>query len=116
MEELALPQFDVFGISSGAPHGYPIGYRFPDRVRNLFVLSGIPALYDKTVLSFWPYPVNENAGIEEMKALAYELFFRQLSQANLNRNDISDSMQNDETVMARHYQNTVARVRGISRS
>jgi pimeloyl-ACP methyl ester carboxylesterase len=95
VEGLGLAQFDVLGISSGAPYSYAIGYRFPDQVRDLFILSGTPALYDETVLSYWPYPVNKDASIAEMQGLARELFFSQLSQEDLGRNDIQDSMMND---------------------
>ena len=94
VDELGLSQFDVLGISSGAPYSYAIGYRFPKQVRNLFVLSGTPALYDERVLSFWPYPVNRNASITELQTLAYELFFSQLPKEDLDRADIKDSMMN----------------------
>ena len=95
VDELGLPQFDVFGISSGAPYAYAIGQRFPDRARNLFILSGIPALYDERVQALWPYPVNKNATIPEMQTLAYDLFFARLAKEDLEKADIKDSMRND---------------------
>lgn len=95
VDELELSQFDVLGISSGAPYSYAIGYKLPDRVRNLFILSGTPALYDEKVLSYWPYPVKKNASIAEMQKLAYELFFSDLSKEDLDKDDIKDSMNND---------------------
>jgi len=94
LDSLELAHFDVLGISSGAPYSYALGCRFPDRVRNLFVLSGVPALYDEQVLSFWPYPVKKNAGIAEMQELAYELFFAGLSAEELHGDDVQDSMMN----------------------
>jgi len=94
VNELGLGRFDVFGISSGAPYSYAIGYQLPDQVQNLFILSGTPALYDENVLSFWPYPVNKNASITKMQELAYELFFSNLSQDDLNKDDIQDTMMN----------------------
>jgi pimeloyl-ACP methyl ester carboxylesterase len=94
VDELGLAQFDVLGISSGAPYSYAIGYRFPDRVRNLFILSGTPALYDETVLSCWPYPVNKQASIAELQTLAYELFFAHLSKEDLEQDDVKASMTN----------------------
>jgi pimeloyl-ACP methyl ester carboxylesterase len=94
VDELGLAQFDVLGISSGASYSYAIGYKFPDRLRNLFILSGTPALYDENVLSFWPYPVKKNAGIPEMQKLAYELFFSHLSKEDLDKDEIKDSMRN----------------------
>ena len=95
VNELGLAQFDVLGISSGAPYSYAIGCKFSDRARNLFILSGTPALYDETVLSFWPYPADKNASIAEMQKLAYELFFAHLSKEDLGKDDVKDSMQND---------------------
>lgn len=95
IDELTLSQFDVLGMSSGAPYSYALGYKFPDKVRNIFILSGTPALYDEKVLSFWPYPVIKNAAIPEMQKLAYELFFSNLSDEDLTKNDIKDSMMNN---------------------
>jgi pimeloyl-ACP methyl ester carboxylesterase len=95
IDELELLQFDVFGMSSGAPYSYAIGYKFPDKVRNIYIFSGIPALYDEEVLSFWPFEVKKNAGIAEMEKLAYELFFSNLSKEDLAKNAIKDSMMNN---------------------
>jgi pimeloyl-ACP methyl ester carboxylesterase len=95
VEELGLAQFDVFGISSGAPYCYAIGCRFPGQVRNLFILSGTPALYDEGILSFWPYPANKNVSLAELQKISYELFFSHLSKADLERDEIKDSIAND---------------------
>ena len=56
VDELAIAQFDVLGMSSGAPYSYAIGSGLPDRTRNIFIFSGTPALYDERVLAHWPYP------------------------------------------------------------
>lgn len=93
--ELKLAQFDVFGISSGAPYSYAIAHALPEKVRSLFILSGTPALYDDGVLSHWPYPVNQQASLAELQALAHELFFSHLSEADLQKNEIKDSLAND---------------------
>jgi pimeloyl-ACP methyl ester carboxylesterase len=94
VDELELTQFDVLGMSSGAPYSYAIGYRFPEKVRNIYILSGIPALYDEDVQSHWPHPVNQQATIAEMQKLAYELFFSNCSKEDLEKQDIKDSMRN----------------------
>jgi pimeloyl-ACP methyl ester carboxylesterase len=94
IEELGLSQFDILGMSSGAPYSYAIGHRFPDKARNLFIFSGTPALYDDKILAHWPYEVKRDASIAEMEKLAYELFFAQLSQQDLENDDIRDSMMN----------------------
>ena len=94
IDELNLSHFDVLGMSSGAPYSYAIGYKFPDKVRNLYIFSGIPALYNEAVLSVWPYPVQKNASIAEMQKLAHEIFFSTLSEEDLANIDIKDSMMN----------------------
>jgi pimeloyl-ACP methyl ester carboxylesterase len=95
VEELKLSQFDILGMSSGAPYSYAVGYKLPDKVRNIFIFSGIPALYDERILSHWPYEVKKNASIPELETLAYELFFSNLSKEDLEKNDIKDSMMNN---------------------
>ena len=74
IDALRLAQFDVLGMSSGAPYSYSIGYKFPDKVRNIFIFSGIPALYHGDILSLWPYKRIENESMAELEKLAYELF------------------------------------------
>jgi hypothetical protein len=46
------------------------------------------------VLAFWPYPVNKNASIAEMQALAYDLFFSHGSIEDLEKAEVKDSMRN----------------------
>ena len=95
VDELGLPHFDLLGMSSGAPYSYAIGYRLPEKVKNIFIFSGTPALYAEAVLAVWPYPVNKNAGIPELEKLARDLFFSNLSPETIIQNDIQDSMKND---------------------
>jgi pimeloyl-ACP methyl ester carboxylesterase len=91
IRELGITQFDVMAMSSGAPYGYSIGSRFPDKVRNIYIFSGIPALYDEGVLSGWPYVITGDQNMAEMETLAHELFFSNLTRDDLARNDIRDS-------------------------
>ncbi len=92
IDELQLTQFDILGMSSGAPFSYAIGYRFLERVRNIYIFSGIPALYDEIVRSQWPYPVMEHREIAYCEKLAHELFFSNLTRDDRKRMDIRDSM------------------------
>ncbi len=94
IRELRLTQFDILGMSSGAPYSYAIGCRFPKQARHIYIFSGIPALYDDAVLSAWPYPIVKNASMDEMQALAHELFFSHLTADDLAKNDIRDSTMN----------------------
>ena len=95
VDELRISQFDVLGISSGAPYSYAIGNKLASRVRKLFILSGTPALYEDRIVSFWPYPIDKNAVLADLQDLARKLFFSNLSETDLLKNDIRDSMMND---------------------
>jgi hypothetical protein len=81
-------------MSSGAPYSYSVGYKFPDKVRNIYIFSGIPALYDEEIQSHWPFPITKDASIEQMESVAHDLFFSNLSTEDRRKNDIHDSMQN----------------------
>ena len=94
--ELGLTHFDILGMSSGAPYGYALGYHFPEKVRNIFIFSGIPALYDERVLADWPHPPLRNHSVAELENLAQELFFQNLTADDLQKSAIRDSM-------AHHY-------------
>jgi pimeloyl-ACP methyl ester carboxylesterase len=102
-DELRLSQFDVLGMSSGAPYSYAIGWWMPDRVRNLYIFSGIPAMYDDDILAHWPFPVQKNASLEEMQKLAHGLFFSNLAAEDLARNDTRDSMANHAFGLAQDF-------------
>lgn len=95
IDKLQVQQFDILGMSSGAPYSYALGHRFPDKVRNIYIFSGIPALYDRQVQLNSPFPITANAGIEQMEALAYDLFFSNVSSEALERNDIKATMSNN---------------------
>ena len=92
VDKLGIGQLDILGMSSGAPYGYAIARRMPDRVRAVFIFSGIPALCDESVQALWPYPLDRHAGLPELQKLAKEIFFANLSPEDLQRNDIRDSM------------------------
>ncbi len=95
VEKLELPHFDILGMSSGAPYSYAIGDKFPEKVRNIFILSGIPAMYAEDVLSFWPFEMKLDASMAELQKLAYELFFSHCSPEDLEKDDIRDSLMNE---------------------
>lgn len=93
VEELRLPQFDVLGMSSGAPYSYALGYHLPAQVRNIFIFSGTPALYDDRILAAWPYPTNKDATLAELQTVAYALFFAHLSPAERTQPANQDSLR-----------------------
>lgn len=93
--ELKLSQFDVLGMSSGAPYSYALGCKFPEKARNIYIFSGIPALYDKIVLSHWPYQMAKYSSMPEWEILAHELFFSHLTAEDRRKSDFRDSMRNN---------------------
>ena len=95
VKELDLSRFDVLGMSSGAPFAYALAWKYPRGLRNIYIFSGTPALYDKSVLAQWPYPSIKDHSIEALEVLAKELFFSWVKPDDLKNNDIRDSMMND---------------------
>ena len=95
VNHLALGQFDVLGMSSGASYSYAIGYQLPEKTRNIYIFSGTPALYDDDVLEFWPYPVQKDTTIDQMQRVAKEVFFSNVTEEDKLKEDIRDSMRND---------------------
>ena len=95
VQELGLAEFDVLGMSSGAPYAYAIGQRFPQQARRLFIFSGTPALFDDEILALWPFPVDREAKLPALQALARDLFFKDLPPEALAHKDIRDSLAND---------------------
>jgi pimeloyl-ACP methyl ester carboxylesterase len=94
VDDLDLAQFDVLGMSSGAPYSYAIGYKIR-KARNIYIFSGTPALYDDRVVAFWPYPIDRNASIAEMTSVAKDVFFSNVTDSDLLRDEIKDSMMYD---------------------
>jgi pimeloyl-ACP methyl ester carboxylesterase len=93
VDALQLSQFDILGMSSGAPYSYALGCRYADRVRNVYIFSGVPALFDQVVRAAWPYPPVVNQTMAQVEAMAHELFFPNVTKADLLNPDIRDSMK-----------------------
>jgi pimeloyl-ACP methyl ester carboxylesterase len=94
IEFLRLERFDILGISSGAPYAYAIASQLPEQTRNLYIFSGIPALYDEAVRAAWPYPTVVDQTQAQAEALAHELFFANLTPDDLSQPPIRDSLRN----------------------
>ena len=95
VNDLGLSQFDVLGLSSGAPYSYAIGFKIPEKARSIYIFSGTPALYDDEVLAHWPYPIQKNASITELAKVAKDVFFPYVTKEDLLRDEIRDSMANN---------------------
>lgn len=95
VDALGLERFDVLGMSSGAPYSYALAAAFPGQVRNVYIFSGIPALYDANVQAHWPFPINTGASLSELQALAYDLFFAHLTEEDRQQEANRDSMRHN---------------------
>ena len=94
IDELHLQRFDLLGISSGAPYAYSIGSKFVEQVGRIFILSGMPALNDSVVRSYWPHEPIRDLSMSNLMDLARLWFFSNLTEKDLERNDMQDSLMN----------------------
>lgn len=94
VDQLKLASFDLLGMSSGAPYSYSIACRFSNRVRRIYIFSGIPALYDPQVAACWPHPLDPDARLEDLQALARDIFFSNLPDEASLGDDVKESIQN----------------------
>lgn len=58
-ERLEIIEFDVVGISAGAPYAYAVASAFPDRVQHVFINKGLAAVHKPEVLSMYPEGVKK---------------------------------------------------------
>ncbi|MFD7546921.1 alpha/beta fold hydrolase [Streptomyces sp. NPDC059816] len=54
LDRLGVDAFDVLGISAGAPYAYALAAGFGERVRGVWVLSGLPYVCDDAVRGHYP--------------------------------------------------------------
>ena len=74
LDDLGLHSFDVYAISAGAPYGYALAAFYPDRVRAVYVNSGIPAVCLPEVLACYsPQEAALYARWREMSRLPLKL-------------------------------------------
>jgi len=95
IEELAINKLDVIGASAGAIYGYAIAKACSEKIRNFYVYSGAPALYDEKIRKNWPYPISEEITVEDSKKIAYDVFFSNISKDEKEKDYIKDSMANN---------------------
>ena len=48
--ELNIKKTDIIGISAGAPYAYMAAYALPEVVEKVWILSGVPAVYEADIL------------------------------------------------------------------
>ncbi|MFE2294870.1 alpha/beta fold hydrolase [Streptomyces sp. NPDC059452] len=54
LEACGVDAFDVLGLSAGAPYAYALAAALPERVRRVWVLSGLPYVPDDAVRHRYP--------------------------------------------------------------
>lgn len=60
VDHLAIKKADVIGISAGAPYAYATATALEDIVDRLWILCGVPAVYEETILDYYS-PDNQKA-------------------------------------------------------
>ena len=53
VEELQIDKADVLGISAGAPYAYATAYFLPETIQKIWILAGVPAVYEDPVLGHY---------------------------------------------------------------
>ena len=51
--ELNISHCDVVGVSAGAPYAYAVACALPDVVRKVWILAGVPAAYEDSILKHY---------------------------------------------------------------
>jgi pimeloyl-ACP methyl ester carboxylesterase len=92
---LGIKTFDVFGISSGSSYAYSIMHECSHRVKNSYILSGVPALYDASIQKLWPFEITPELSIEALQDIARKVFFPGLQDKKSLQNDEKDSFKNN---------------------
>lgn len=95
IDHLGLTRFDLLGSSSGAPYAYAIAHGISKKVCHVYIYSGVPALYDPSIQSKWPFEVKTDSTLAEMQKLAHGLFFSNLSPQDLEDDGMRDAMAYD---------------------
>ncbi|MCG8347313.1 MAG: alpha/beta hydrolase [Chloroflexales bacterium] len=105
---LGLTQFDVLGMSAGAPYCYALAALLPEQVKRVFIYSGLPAVYEPAVIARYPhaseaekeYAFYHNAQLEEIAQSLYDMYLAPLPETVLATKDFQDSMANQCKGMA----------------
>lgn len=53
LDKLKIDRIDLAGTSAGAPFAWAAAAAWEDRVNNLFILAGVPAVYKKEILELY---------------------------------------------------------------
>lgn len=98
LDDLGLHTFDVYAISAGAPYGYALAAVYPDRVRAVYVNSGVPAVCLPEVLAHYSsqdaalYARWRGMSRQEIGREVYVSYLPQFSEEVRQSRDFVDSM------------------------
>lgn len=98
LEHLNIKEFDVIGISAGAPYAYAAAAAFPDRIKNVYINKGLGAVYKQEVISLYPHgaekeiAVYQKASLEKIAARLQETYLSQLTEEHKKIPYIRDSL------------------------
>ncbi len=103
---LNIDDFSIIGISAGAPYTYSVANKMSDRVKDVYILSGVPFLLDESVFEkyegkddfykkIWNYSKKEIQ--EEMYSILKKynnLFFKLILPKSV-KNEFKATLSND---------------------
>lgn len=70
IERLGIVEFDVLGISAGAPYAYALAAGLPERVGRVAILSGVPRVTEAPILE--AYSADARAAYEQYRTSPIE--------------------------------------------
>lgn len=63
LNHLNIGDFDVIGISAGAPYAYALATAFPERVKRVFINKGLAAIYKPEVIAMYPEGIEDEVAV-----------------------------------------------------
>lgn len=110
LDELNIQSFASIGISAGTPYAYALAAGYPDRVKRVWILSGVPFLMDKAVLACYPkveqddYAYYKTASLEAIaeKHKGYlDSLYNTYDETSIMRKGVEATMKHNRLGIAR---------------
>lgn len=98
LDYLNTKEFDIIGISAGAPYAYAAAVAFPDRIKNVYINKGIGAVYKQEVISLYPEEAKkyiafyQQESLEKIAVLLQETYFSNLTEEHKKIPYIRDAL------------------------
>lgn len=80
---LSLSCADVIGCSAGAPYAYATATALPDVVKKVYILGGVPAVYEESILQHYSEQNREayNAFLEQPQSAVQAYYAAQMEES-----------------------------------